>query len=105
MEMMSELPVRPFFNRHPANPILKATQWPYPANTVFNAGAARVNDETLLLVRVEDHRGMSHLTVARSRDGLSDWKIEPRPTLVPDPDHFPEELYGIEDPGLSGWTN
>ena len=56
--------------------------------------------KTLLLVRVEDHRGMSHLTVARSRDGLSDWKIEPRPTLVPDPDHFPEELYGIEDPRI-----
>ena len=59
------------FNRHPNNPILTAQDWPYPANTVFNAGACQFGDETLLLVRVEDRRGHSHLTVARSKDGVS----------------------------------
>ena len=29
------------FHRHPDNPILTAQDWPYPAHTVFNAGAAR----------------------------------------------------------------
>lgn len=44
------------FRRHPNNPILTAQDWPYPANTVFNAGACQFGDETLLLVRVEDRR-------------------------------------------------
>ncbi len=90
---------RVLFNRHPANPILTAADWPYAANTVFNAGATRLkNGETLLLVRVEDRRGVSHFTVARSLDGVSNWRIDPMPTLLPSPDEYPEELWGIEDP-------
>ena len=45
------------FARHPSNPILTAGDWPYPAHTVFNAGACQFRDETILLVRVEDRRG------------------------------------------------
>ena len=30
------------FHRHPDNPILTARDWPYPAHTVFNAGACQV---------------------------------------------------------------
>jgi predicted GH43/DUF377 family glycosyl hydrolase len=53
--------------RHPANPILSAADWPYPAHTVFNAGATLLRDgTTLLLCRVEDRRGHSHLCAARS---------------------------------------
>lgn len=91
---------RMFFRRSEHNPILHASQWPYPANTVFNAGAALVDGETLLLVRVEDYRGISHLTVARSRDGVTGWRIDPEPTFIPDPANYPEELYGIEDPRI-----
>lgn len=88
------------FERFSENPILSAANWPYPANSVFNAGAVRFGDEILLLVRVEDFRGISHLTVARSRDGRTDWKVEPKPSLIPDPEHFPEEYWGIEDPRI-----
>ena len=50
------------FQRHPANPLLTARDWPYAVNTIFNAGAARLADgTTLLLCRVEDRRGVSHL--------------------------------------------
>ncbi|MBX5464046.1 MAG: glycosidase [Clostridia bacterium] len=87
------------FHRHPANPILTVQQWPYPANAVFNPAAARVGPETLLVVRVEDRRGFSHLTVARSRDGVDGWRIDPQPTLLPDPAHR-EERWGLEDPRL-----
>ncbi|MHC4217551.1 MAG: glycoside hydrolase family 130 protein [Planctomycetota bacterium] len=90
------------FHRHPGNPILTAAEWPYPANTVFNPGAVRLADgTTLLLVRVEDRRGHSHLCVARSADGIGDWQIDPEPTLAPDPRRFPEELWGIEDPRVT----
>ena len=46
------------FERHGQNPILSAADWPYPAHTVFNAGATQLADgTTLLLCRVEDRRG------------------------------------------------
>jgi predicted GH43/DUF377 family glycosyl hydrolase len=85
------------FQRHGANPILRADDWPYPVHTVFNAGACQLDDETILLVRVEDRRGLSHLTVARSGDGVSNWHIDPAPTFAPDPTRYPEEEWGVED--------
>ncbi len=60
------------FHRHGDNPILTSRDWPYPAHTVFNAGACPLGEDTVLLVRVEDRRGHSHLTVARSNDGVSE---------------------------------
>jgi predicted GH43/DUF377 family glycosyl hydrolase len=89
-------------HRHPRNPILTAADWPYAVHTVFNAGAARLADgTTLLLCRVEDRRGLSHLCAARSANGVDGWVIDPEPTLLPDPDHHPEELWGIEDPRIT----
>jgi predicted GH43/DUF377 family glycosyl hydrolase len=88
--------------RHRGNPILTAAQWPYPANSVFNPGATLLPDgTTLLLCRVEDRRGHSHLCAARSSNGIDDWKIDTQPTLTPDPERFPEELWGIEDPRIT----
>ncbi|MGB3906169.1 MAG: glycosidase [Anaerolineae bacterium] len=87
------------FRRYENNPILTAESWPYPANAVFNPGAIQVGDETLLLARVEDMRGFSHLTAARSRDGKTDWQIDAQPTLEPDPDRE-EWIWGIEDPRI-----
>jgi predicted GH43/DUF377 family glycosyl hydrolase len=89
------------FHRHPGNPILTAGDLPYPANSVFNAAATLVDGETLLLMRVEDRRGLSHLTAARSKDGRGDWRIDPAPTLPADPSGHPEELWGIEDPRIT----
>jgi predicted GH43/DUF377 family glycosyl hydrolase len=86
-------------NRHPKNPLLTAADWPYFVNTVFNAGAVRLeNGEVLLLCRVEDCSGRSHFCVARSQNGVDDWRIDPEPTLLPDPENHPEEIWGIEDP-------
>ncbi len=58
----------------------------------------------MLLVRVEDRRGHSHLTVARSKDGISGWRISPEPSFLPEGKSFPEELWGIEDPRLT-WVD
>jgi predicted GH43/DUF377 family glycosyl hydrolase len=90
------------FLRYKSNPILAAADWPYPATSVFNPGATLMPDgTTLLLCRVEDRRGHSHLCVARSANGVDRWQIDPQPTLLPDPEHFPEELWGIEDPRIT----
>lgn len=89
------------FARHPANPILTVRDLPYAANTVMNPGAAMVEGETLLLMRVEDRRGISHLTVARSANGVDGWRIDPRPSFNPAPERHPEEIWGVEDPRLT----
>src|SRR6202049_2951245 len=78
------------FRRHPANPILTGKDWPYSMNSVFNAGATLLPDgTTLLLCRVEDRRGLSHLCAARSVNGVDAWEIDNEPTLLPDPEGFP----------------
>jgi predicted GH43/DUF377 family glycosyl hydrolase len=97
-------------NNHPSdlflrckhNPILSAKDWPYQVNSVFNPGATLLADgTTLLLCRVEDRRGHSHLCAARSANGIDAWQIDNQPTLAPDPYHFPDELWGIEDPRIT----
>ena len=89
-------------HRHKKNPILTAADWPYPAHTVFNPGAVRLTDgTTLLLCRVEDRRGHSHLCAARSANGVDGWVMDAEPTLRPEPEKYPEELWGIEDPRIT----
>lgn len=83
------------FSRHPDNPLLTAEDWPYPVNAVFNPAAARVGGDTVLLARVEDRRGISHLTVVRSPNGVGDWTIDPEPLLTPEGDV--SEQWGFED--------
>ena len=87
------------FHRHGGNPILSAEDWPYPVNAVFNPAAANVDDQTVLLARVEDRRGISHLAVARSANGVDSWTIDPQPLLAPD-DAVASELWGFEDPRI-----
>lgn len=100
---MSPYPVRSsLLRRHGPAPILTAADWPYPVHTVFNPAATRLADgTTLLLCRVEDFRGQSHLCAARSANGVDGWVIDPTPTLSPDPVGFPEEHWGIEDPRIT----
>jgi predicted GH43/DUF377 family glycosyl hydrolase len=97
------------FTRHPGNPILTADDWPYPANTVFNPAATLMNGTTIVLARVEDPYGISHLTVARSANGFDGWTIDPVPLLAADPD-VETEQWGFEDarvvfvPELERWV-
>jgi predicted GH43/DUF377 family glycosyl hydrolase len=89
------------FTRHSGNPIITARELHYPANSVMNAAAAIVGGQTLLLMRVEDLRGIYHLTVARSADGATDWRFDPSPTFLPSPDQYREEVWGVEDPRVT----
>jgi predicted GH43/DUF377 family glycosyl hydrolase len=87
------------FTRYEGNPILTPEKWPYPANAVMNPGVIKLNTETLLLVRVEDMRGFSHLTVARSADGFTNWQVDSKPTLEAN-GTIREERWGLEDPRI-----
>jgi len=90
------------FTRYSLNPLLTAADWPYPVHSIFNPAATLLPDgTTLLLCRVEDRRGQSHLCAARSANGIDSWVIDTEPTLLPDPKHYPEEFWGIEDPRIT----
>ena len=88
-----------FFERYEGNPILTSEDWPYKVASVFNPGAIKFNDEILLLVRVEDGQGYSHLTIAKSKNGKTNWQINSEPTLVAESD-FGEAVFGLEDPRI-----
>ncbi len=85
-----------FFKRYEGNPILTPENWPYKVGSVLNPGAVRFNDEVLLLVRVEDKQGYSHLTIAKSKDGKTNWQISPEPALAAESE-FSEAVFGLED--------
>ena len=92
----------PLLTRYSDNPILSGQDWPYAVNSVFNAGAVRLPDgDTLLLCRVEDRSGLSHLCAARSQNGINGWRIDAKPTLMASPEQYPEEIWGIEDPRIT----
>ena len=89
-------PQRELFRRHPENPILTAEDWPYPVNAVFNPAAALVDGETVLVARVEALTGISHLSVARSANGLDGWSVDARAAAGAE-DGVESEQWGFED--------
>jgi predicted GH43/DUF377 family glycosyl hydrolase len=90
------------FQRYEGNPILTRADIPYPCNTVFNAAACKLGGQYLLLLRIEDLRGRSHLTLARSSDGYS-FVVDAEPWITPSDDlqYEPYERFGVEDPRIT----
>jgi len=90
------------FIRDKNNPIITREDIPYRCNTVFNAAATEFNDEILLLLRVEDIDGHSHLTLARSKDGVN-FTVDESPWITPsnDEEYAIYEKYGVEDPRIT----
>lgn len=50
---------------------------------------------------MEDRQGISHLAKAISKDGVSNWIFDKSPTIQAEPDLYPEERWGIEDPRIT----
>lgn len=90
------------FERFYKNPIIKRSDIPYSCNSVFNAAACMFKDEYLLLLRIEDLEGISHLTIARSKDGIN-FIVDKQPWITPshDPGYELYERYGVEDPRIT----
>ena len=106
--------------RFAGNPILTPHDvnavWSSPAlkvKTVHNAGIAEYRGQTLMLFRSHLRNGSSLLGLARSPDGLRDWRVDPEPAMLPcrEGDVFAEgvdsgilienEAGGVEDPRIS----
>ena len=90
------------FRRYQGNPIIQKQDIPYPCNTVFNAAACKYEEEYILLLRVEDMRGYSHLTLARSKNGYK-FEVDKKPWIYSsdDPEFHSFEVYGVEDPRIT----
>ncbi len=90
------------FRRYRRNPILSRKDVPYACNTVFNAAAVRFEGRYLLVLRIEDLSGRSHLTKAWSDDGYN-FKVEEHPWITPaeDAEYGVYEAYGVEDPRIT----
>ena len=88
---------RELFVRVPNNPILTAADMPIPCKAVCNPAAVLFDNEVLLLLRVIDNANKSYLFVARSADGIGNWRVEPTPLLSPDVDAGWYDDWGCED--------
>lgn len=86
------------FTRCQSNPILTTEDLPFSAQAVFNPGVTQQDGNVVLLLRVEDTAGYSRIHVARSEDGVSNWRIEPEPILDYGQPDLRYEQWGCEDP-------
>jgi predicted GH43/DUF377 family glycosyl hydrolase len=66
------------FTKHPSNPILRPDDLPAPCMSVFNPGAIRFKDETLIIADVLTLQGLQVPWMARSSDGVN-FKFDPEP--------------------------
>ena len=106
--------------RFEGNPILSARDvnlvWRDPSLqvvTTHNAGVTIHEDETIMLFRSHLRSGRSVIGLARSSNGLTDWRIAPSPFIVPataDDQFAPQvnaqdqiamEAGGVEDPRIN----
>lgn len=85
------------FRRVAQAPILTVDDLPFPAAAVLNPGATEQDGEVVLLPRVEDATGYSSIYVARSRNGVDGWRIDPVPILRYGEARWRYELWGCED--------
>jgi predicted GH43/DUF377 family glycosyl hydrolase len=74
---------------------------PIEANAVLNPGVAEIDGEIVLLLRIEDRRGISQIRVARSSNGVDGWQVAAKPILEPDLPEYPFEEWGCEDPRVT----
>lgn len=85
-------------NKYGKNPILTKDDVPFKVNSIFNAGAVRIDGKYLLLCRTEMPNGRSCLTLAESINGI-EFNVAAQPFLTPK-DHTECSVYvewGIED--------
>jgi predicted GH43/DUF377 family glycosyl hydrolase len=85
------------FERCDQNPIITPDHLPFEAAGVLNPGATEQDGYVVLLLRVEDRAGNSDIYVARSKDGIENWDIDPDPLLRHGIPRWRYETWGCED--------
>ena len=105
------LTTHPCIKKRP-EPIMRASDLPYPCSLVFNAGVIRYKDEYVMVFRNDygvDRNGYENenkrftgtsVGIARSKNGIDGWRFEPEPlidSLTPGKD---PELKRFYDPRI-----
>jgi predicted GH43/DUF377 family glycosyl hydrolase len=70
---------------------------PCEANAVLNPGVTEMDGDVVLLLRIENKDGISHIRVAKSHNGVDSWRYADRPLLDPGAPGFPYSVWGCED--------
>lgn len=94
--------------RYEKNPILTASQVPYPADLVFNAGVTKYNGNYIMIFRNDygydgSRFAGTNLGIAFSDNGVQ-WEVRPEPFFTPEQLGDPEILR-IYDPRLTVLEN
>lgn len=101
MNQFGELHSSSVISRHPANPVLRAQEVPYPSALVFNPGVAKYEGQYVMVFRndygsVDEQRlEGTNLGLAYSKDGVH-WQIEPQPCF----EWADDEIVRAYDPRL-----
>lgn len=84
------------------NPLVALEDVPFRCSDVWNAGVARLGEEYLLLITIEELQGLTSIYRARSRDGRN-FTIEPGPFMTPSAngEFAVYETLGIRDPRIT----
>ncbi|NLV75131.1 MAG: glycosidase [Chloroflexi bacterium] len=101
LPLIDELHSSPIIHRYAGNPVLQASDVPYNAGLIFNAGVCKYQGRYVMVFRndygsLEEQRiDGTNLGLAFSDDGIH-WQVEPRPCLA----MRDEEILRVYDPRL-----
>ena len=79
-------PVVRYFHNPVVYPGMINKVWDLPhlqVKTVHNAGVTSFNEEIVMLFRSHLRNGISVLGIARSKDGLTQWRMDKHPAMMP----------------------
>ena len=79
---MSQVIGRDLIHRFEKNPIIELEDLSFTCLNIMNAGAVKIEDHYILLVRIETMKGHSVFVVARSTNGTS-FTLDKEPIMVP----------------------
>ncbi len=102
MATIGELHSSPLIHRHPSNPVLSATDVPYQAALIFNAGVTKYQGRYVMVFRndygslAEQKLEGTNMGLAFSDDGVA-WTVTPEPCF----EFSSEEIRRAYDPRLT----
>src|SRR5215208_3599152 len=91
--------------RHPLNPIFTAKDVPYPSTIAYNAGVVKFQGQYVMVFRndygydkKEKKAPYFQIGVAFSDDGISNWRVHPKPIIEK---QGGKDVLGSYDPRVS----
>jgi beta-1,4-mannooligosaccharide/beta-1,4-mannosyl-N-acetylglucosamine phosphorylase len=104
-DLVGPLKTSSIIQRHPLNPIFTSENVPYPSMIAYNAGVVKYQGQYVMVFRTdynwneEQQKAIGfQIGVAYSEDGVSNWRVHPRPILEFEGG---EDVRGSMDPRLT----